>query len=204
MRRRVVWIAGSGILLVGGVVWSTVVPPPPFLPSSATTNQPDPPRGAAAEHPSQRRIAARQEPTASLPPPAAVGSSREESDRAEPPQEESDQEESDQEESDQEEGQIRPHPDSPQRTEQLAHRTQFERIDQALASGQLDTAQLLLEEQERSVADHPSWDDWVLGYRVILNCRREPGADATRAAVAFEADHPASRMRRRVRRACLP
>lgn len=174
-----------------GVFWSTVAPPP-LLPSFATTTQPDSPRDAAPEQPQQRRIAAHQEPTPPLPPPATNAGSRERSDGAEPPPEESDHEE----------GRVRPHPDSPQRTEQLAHRTQFERIDQALASGQLDTAQRLLDEQERSVANHPSWDDWVLGYRAILNCRLEPGADATRAAVAFEADHPASRMRRRVRRAC--
>ncbi len=101
------------------------------------------------------------------------------------------------------EGKVRPHPDSRARDALHHELRRFAQIDTALVQEEFDEAERLLNSHERANQGDRTWSDWLAGYRIILDCQRDPGAASRSAGAAFVEHNQGSRLRRKVRRACL-
>ncbi len=98
---------------------------------------------------------------------------------------------------------VVPHPMTPARQRIAAQRRLFVRLDQALASRDFIEVRRLLALHDTQFSESEAWSDWRQGYERIADCQEHPGAASRAAGQRFVDEERGSRLRRRVRRACL-
>lgn len=100
-------------------------------------------------------------------------------------------------------GKVHPHTDSPARAALHLELQRFAQIDTALEEENFDEAERLLDSHERANQGDRNWSDWLAGYRILLDCQRDPGAASRSSGATFVKENRGSRLRRKVRRTCM-
>ncbi|MCA9628843.1 MAG: hypothetical protein KC766_14290 [Myxococcales bacterium] len=99
---------------------------------------------------------------------------------------------------------LEPHPLSSARARIDAQRRLFTRVEQAITGNDFPEARRLLDLHAAEFGGADAWKDWRTGYQRVVDCLDRPTDESRAAGQRFVDEQRGSRLRRRVRRACLP